>query len=75
MALFSLPAEIKSFARAIYDFQRNIGHKKTSCIEFNLQKLVNHMAANEPINPSCLDIIKKKTRAILFASSCFYDSS
>ena len=75
MALFSLPAEAKSLARAIHEFQRDTGHKKAFCIKSTLQELVNRVAAIEPINPPRLDVPKRKTRAASSASSCFYDSS
>ena len=75
MALLSLPAEVESLARAIYEFQRDTGHKKASCIKFTLQELVNRVAATESINPPRLDIPKRKTRTALCASSRFYNSS
>ncbi len=75
MALLSLPAEAESLARAIREFQRNTGHKKASCIEFTLQELIDRMATTEPINPPCLNVLKRKMRAALSTSTPFYDSS
>ena len=75
MALFSLPAEAESLARAIHEFQCDTGHRKASRIESTLQELVDRVAATELINPPRLDISKRKTRAASSTSSRFYNSS
>lgn len=75
VAFFSLPSEAESLACTIYEFQRNMGNKKASCIDSALHKLVNRLAAIMPINPHLLDVSKKKIRITAFASSRFYNSS
>ena len=74
MAFCFLPAEAESLARAIYKFQGNINNKKASYINFNLQKLVNCVAANKLINLPLFNVSKRKIRVAISASSCFYDS-
>ncbi len=75
MALLSLPIETESLARAIHKFQCDIGNRKASCIKITLQELVNRVATTKPINPPFFDIPRRKTRAVVYASSRFYDSS
>ncbi len=75
MASLSLPAKAESLARAIHEFQRNIGNKKASRIESTLQELVDRIAATEPKNSPLLNVSKRKTRASASTSSRFYDSS
>lgn len=75
MALLSLPIEAESLARAIHKFQRDTGNRKASRIGITLQELVNRVATTKLINPPLFDIPRQKTRAVVSASSCFYDSS
>ena len=75
MAFFSFLAEAKNPTCAIYKFQRDTGNKKVFCIDFTLQELINHIAATESINPSLLNISKKKIRAVASALPYFYNSS
>lgn len=75
MVFLSLPAEVKSLAHAIYKFQRDIGNKKASCINFTLQELVNFVVSTKLINTPLFNISKRKTRAAASVSSQFYDSS
>ena len=75
MVSLSLSAEAKSLARAIYEFQRNTGNKKASQIDFTLQRLVERVAATDPLSSPLLEAPKKKTRAAASASSRFYDPS
>lgn len=74
MAFYFLLVKAKSLARAIYEFQRDIGNKKASYINFTLEELVDCVDAIELINLSFLDVSKRKIRIATFASSHFYNS-
>lgn len=73
MAFLSLLAEAKDLARAIYQFQRDMGNKKAFCINSILQKLVNRIATTKLFNLLHLDVPKRKTRVASSVSSRFYD--
>ncbi len=75
MAFFFFPAEAEDHARAIHEFQHDIGNKKASHIDSVLQELVNCVAAIELIDSLLFGISKRKTRAATSTSSCFYNSS
>lgn len=75
MAFFPLPVEAKSLAHAICKFQYNTDNKKTSYIESILQKLVDCVAAIEPINFFLHNVVRTKIRAAASASFCFYNFS
>lgn len=75
MAFFPFPAKAEIFARAIHEFQRNTGDKKTFRINSALQELINRVAAIKPRDSPLLDISKRRIRAAKSASSHFYDTS
>ena len=63
----------KSLARAIHEFQRDTGNKKASWIDSTLQRLVERVAATNPLSSPLLEAPKRKTRAEASASSRFYN--
>ena len=75
MTSLSLPAEAESLARAIHEFQRDTGNKKASRIDSILQRLVERVAATDPLSSPLLEALKRKTKAAASVFSCFYNPS
>lgn len=65
MAFLYFPAEAKSLIRTIYKFQRVTDNKKASRIESTLQKLINRVAATEPLGLPLLVSKKKQEQQYL----------